>query len=451
MDYEKKYKEAFERARKLYNDAKANEYKSDMEDYESIFPELAESEDERIRKEIISALKFANNDGVYDKHLAWLEKQKNSDKAIDAVERIDEYINIHTQNAHDMKNSNPSKQYCLGVDDTLSDISLILQCVYGEKQKYDRMKPIYDARESFESALEKAWNDYHNGYENVDKLEDDYVECAHAKGFREGYLFGLEKQKEPLPIPDKFSGLKSLMLQYLQSAANRKDDSEIESDTDLWGRKILDYVWKYSDEQKEQKSAEWDELQAEFRSINEAFEDGKKEVVAYPKKYGLCKPAEWSEEDEACIRNLESIIYYDKKLPNDTRVILGEFLSNLRPQPKKELSIEKAIQWLDDNFYFLDNSSGRGRDCEITTHDFDSLEEMYDSFLKAVIVDSEPSWKPSEVCYGPKGDPDPAGVWKPSEEQMKALLNAEGFLRAGLQHDSAKTIAELYEQLKKLM
>ena len=31
---------------------------------------------------------------------------------------------------------------------------------------------------------------------NVDKLEDDYVECAHAKGFREGYLFGLEKQKE---------------------------------------------------------------------------------------------------------------------------------------------------------------------------------------------------------------------------------------------------------------
>ena len=64
-----------------------------------------------------------------------------------------------------------------------------------EKQKYDRMKPIYDARESFESALEKAWNDYHNGYENVDKLEDDYVECAHAKGFREGYLFGIEKQK----------------------------------------------------------------------------------------------------------------------------------------------------------------------------------------------------------------------------------------------------------------
>jgi len=66
----------------------------------------------------------------------------------------------------------------------------------------------------------------------------------------------LERQKEHLSVPDKFSGLKSLMLQYLQSAANRKDDTEIESDTDLWGRKILDYVWKHDEKQKEQKPAE---------------------------------------------------------------------------------------------------------------------------------------------------------------------------------------------------
>ena len=30
--------------------------------------------------------------------------------------------------------------------------------------------------------------------------------------------------------------------------------------------------------------------------------------------------------------------------------------------------------------------------------------------------------KPAEVCYGPKGDPDPAGVWKPSDEQMEANI-----------------------------
>lgn len=43
---------------------------------DEIFPELKESEGERIRKEIISALKFANDGGIYDKHIAYLEKQK---------------------------------------------------------------------------------------------------------------------------------------------------------------------------------------------------------------------------------------------------------------------------------------------------------------------------------------------------------------------------------------
>ena len=63
-----------------------------------------------------------------------------------------------------------------------------------EKQKYDRMKPIYDARDSFESALAKAWKEYNDsGSRTVDGCEDNYVECAHAKGFREGYLFGIGK------------------------------------------------------------------------------------------------------------------------------------------------------------------------------------------------------------------------------------------------------------------
>lgn len=92
----------------------------------------------------------------------------------------------------------------------------------------------------------------------IEDLEDEPINPFNTKLFQDGVKEGrrLEREdikKEPIPIPDKFSGLKSLMLQYLQSAANRTDDAEIESDTDLWGRKILDYVWKYSEKQKEQK------------------------------------------------------------------------------------------------------------------------------------------------------------------------------------------------------
>jgi len=71
MDYEKKYKNALEWARRVMS-GKIGFIRKDVEE---VFPELKESDDEKIRKEIISALKFANVKGVYDKHIAWLEKQ----------------------------------------------------------------------------------------------------------------------------------------------------------------------------------------------------------------------------------------------------------------------------------------------------------------------------------------------------------------------------------------
>ena len=57
MDYEEKYKEALERARALRNEAIEKEYAVDyIKDYETIFPELRESEDERIRRNLIKFL-----------------------------------------------------------------------------------------------------------------------------------------------------------------------------------------------------------------------------------------------------------------------------------------------------------------------------------------------------------------------------------------------------------
>lgn len=49
----------------------------------TIFPELKD-DGEKIRKEIISALKYANHKGVYDKHITWLEKQ--GEQKVSAVE-----------------------------------------------------------------------------------------------------------------------------------------------------------------------------------------------------------------------------------------------------------------------------------------------------------------------------------------------------------------------------
>lgn len=69
MDYEKRYKEALERARELYSQ---HWVEWSDKDIENIFPELKESEDEKVRKEIIEYIKI----GTYrEDWIAWLEKQ----------------------------------------------------------------------------------------------------------------------------------------------------------------------------------------------------------------------------------------------------------------------------------------------------------------------------------------------------------------------------------------
>lgn len=81
MDYEKKYNEALEKARMYRDNAKAVEEYAAVARYENIFPELRESEDERISDTIFSCLhQCCNAEFISEKQrddaLAWLEKQK---------------------------------------------------------------------------------------------------------------------------------------------------------------------------------------------------------------------------------------------------------------------------------------------------------------------------------------------------------------------------------------
>lgn len=79
MNYEKKYKEALERAKNEYQAYKSfNSFRGMLV---RIFPELCESEDEKVRKEIIKFLELPHRQFVGEKcqeeWIAWLEKQGN--------------------------------------------------------------------------------------------------------------------------------------------------------------------------------------------------------------------------------------------------------------------------------------------------------------------------------------------------------------------------------------
>ena len=71
MDYKEKYEQALERAK-------------NGESLENIFPELQESEDERIRKLLLNGMRYLSEKNLFfaevskDKVIAWLEKQDNS-------------------------------------------------------------------------------------------------------------------------------------------------------------------------------------------------------------------------------------------------------------------------------------------------------------------------------------------------------------------------------------
>lgn len=88
MDYEQRYKEALDEAKAIHK-----AIKQDLKPViEQIFPELKESDDERIRKAIIcgmNALKKGNRiyfaDIYIDDILAWLEKQREQ-KYVDKIE-----------------------------------------------------------------------------------------------------------------------------------------------------------------------------------------------------------------------------------------------------------------------------------------------------------------------------------------------------------------------------
>lgn len=109
MDYEKAYKEAFERAKQVH----ASSVDENKKSAEYIFPELQESEDEKIRKILIN-LVVSNGTAYYinkihkDKIFAWLEKQGEQKPPIVDFKAKNWYVSKVDGKIHDMT-YNPDK------------------------------------------------------------------------------------------------------------------------------------------------------------------------------------------------------------------------------------------------------------------------------------------------------------------------------------------------------
>lgn len=86
MDYKEKYKEALERCKKEFNfNNLAYSHEEIKQRLERVFPELKESEDEKIRKYLIDVVNDYCKGSEHDGCIAWLEKQ-GEQKPVDKVE-----------------------------------------------------------------------------------------------------------------------------------------------------------------------------------------------------------------------------------------------------------------------------------------------------------------------------------------------------------------------------
>jgi CRISPR/Cas system Type II protein with McrA/HNH and RuvC-like nuclease domain len=95
----KAYDEALEKARQLCAYPTSKPFISDLQD---LFPELAESEDERIRKALIKYLDALDDDeiryGVSFKDMrTWLEKQSKASKVEQAMREVEEKADAFTE------------------------------------------------------------------------------------------------------------------------------------------------------------------------------------------------------------------------------------------------------------------------------------------------------------------------------------------------------------------
>lgn len=457
----KAYDEALKIARCWLNDPQTiQDCNYTIEDaIQNIFPVLAKNEDEMIRKELIN---WINGKTTYewsyewcenkDRWIAYLEKLKEANKAIEAVERIDKYIDEHLANAHDMKDSNPDKKYYRGWDDALGKMAGILQDVYsGEKQKEYKTaewNPNNEDVTLFNKAVTTNPNLTPSERAKLDIIRMKFKRC----NGNTANLAESEDERTRRSLIDAIKiGYSNNGISFTKEAADRyiawlekqKEPENMNAST------MIPSCWEV--EQKEQKlinnstrekiiSEAISEKQvvllsesngnAEIGWDTRSLEDAKKLLeygIAFINEQLGTKPEEWSEEDETALGDLLWCIRQAAKSAKDENdmgnVWFAEHwvknrLKSIRPQPRQEWSEE------DEKIY------------QTVFNHFNSYEKYSCStgVKKEHVLSWLKSLKPS---------------WKPSKEQMNVLFNAGNGNYLNGTH--MQILRDLYNDLKKLM
>lgn len=389
MDYEKEYKESLERARQIHDGNPSSG--TAMVVCEQIFPELAESEDERIRKDLITYLKSVQGETLdltisVPKWIAYLEKQKES---LHISETCKEKPNSFTDKDEKM-------------------LERVLESLVCYRSK------VYDEGEgelAREIDEEIAWM---QAWEEQKPLSPE------------------EKMNHPL---------------YLEGFDVGKEV----------GKVLAEPVECGEEDDIVSPPQNWDEFKEKHVRLSDAYLRGKADGIEFGRKLEKQMTNEWSEEDEEKLKAICTYLRDYLRLSKNGDIQrfegycdwLNDRLKSIRPvkqewteEEKQKLNrIYSIIGWAMDEHAFSS--------CKKLIGDKEGVELQ--DFLRSIAKQGQqPRWKPSDGCLGVCGDPSPAGVWKPSEEQMGALAYAIQVL-APRAAKASEELENLREQLKKMI
>lgn len=302
MDYEKKYNEALGWMRQLYPCL----YGQFREDAEHFFPELKESGDKWFIKELQGFLDSYGADyfgtGEWQKFHVWLENQKEP-----------HYTKRNALFDKCVANCNPEimKKVSDEVDEKQKEQNI------PKPHKGDDSNP-YDM--SFSEAQEYASNrrfdiPFNDGEVFIDER---YITQTIGNILR----WADEHPKE-------------------QKTANGIDaDVSLTTNDEQSKLKAVGSVYDNIHNAMEQKPADDEAKAIAYREYERGREnglrDGQKYVLDNAESYGLCKPAEWSDEDEKNRRNLMSLLANMRgdRITEETYQKYYPWLKDLRSRPK---------------------------------------------------------------------------------------------------------------------
>lgn len=388
----KAYDEALEKAKELLDSPRTC---FDIAQLKGIFPELAESEDERIRKHLVEIVEIywgKTNDPDKAKDLAWLEKQKESTDESDKIAAAYQLGLADGRKQKEQKPVDNDKVVKISGPGLFSPGTTTIS-VEDKKEQDALMKAVqeyysenYDYITSDQPTLSIVTNIARHFYNlgcnskpaetpsNLDELMDDYFENLqvpeHQIIFEDTFrkiakdFYGYGISEKPNNHEECVPEIKETGTQGLDDAAKNYALNTAE-DSEQYSARYLGYKdgakW-----QKEQDDKELSEKIAAAYQLGRSDERKQKEqkpnyahgefIDDFPYSAEKeNKPVEWSDEDETTVN--AAIYWLNRRLSlekaNDISTdscLLSmrktiEKLKSLRPQPKQEWSEEDKIGW----------------------------------------------------------------------------------------------------------